>query len=64
MIRQRAGRLDQASGGPLEALRELGGLLADHVRLEERQLFPLIETALPAAELELLAAELADAEAD
>jgi hypothetical protein len=28
-------------------LHELGTRLADHVRLEERQLFPLIEAALP-----------------
>jgi hemerythrin-like domain-containing protein len=38
-------------------LNELGNLLNDHVRLEERQLFPLIEEAFDAAQL----AELAEA---
>jgi hypothetical protein len=37
---------------PPEALRTLGQLLYDHVRLEERQLFPEIEHIVPAAELE------------
>lgn len=37
-------------------------VLADHVRLEERELFPLIEQALPAPEIERVAAALAEAE--
>ena len=44
------------------ALHELGSLLADHVRLEERELFPLIEAALPAATLVALATALEHAE--
>jgi hemerythrin-like domain-containing protein len=43
-------------------LHELGARLAEHVRLEERQLFPLIEAALPEARLAQLAAELEGAE--
>jgi hypothetical protein len=39
-------------------LHELGTSLADHVRLEERELFPLIESALPAARLATVAAAL------
>ena len=37
--------------------------LAGHVRVEERELFPLIEAALPHERLASLAAELAAAEA-
>lgn len=39
-------------------LHMLGQRLADHVRLEERELFPLIETTLTEEELDRLAAEL------
>jgi len=35
-----------------EALRTLGDLLYDHVRIEERELFGEIERIVPAAELE------------
>ena len=61
-IRGRVDELEQVDGTPVWALRELGEQLADHVRLEERQLFPLVEEALPAADLERLAAALAGAE--
>ena len=37
---------------PSEALRTLGELLHDHVRLEERELFQEIERTVPAAKLE------------
>jgi hemerythrin-like domain-containing protein len=40
------------------ALQDLGRRLASHVRLEERELFPLIEETLPATALAALAAEL------
>jgi hypothetical protein len=43
-------------------LRELGEDLADHVRLEERELFGLIEAALPASRLAAVAAALEHAE--
>lgn len=61
VIRHVADQLE-GSEARLEALQELGVQLADHVRLEERELFPLIEQALPAAELERVAAALAEAE--
>jgi iron-sulfur cluster repair protein YtfE (RIC family) len=43
-----------ASAGEIapEALRTLGDLLREHVRLEERELFEAIERIVPAAELE------------
>lgn len=46
----------------LGRLHELGGMLADHVRMEERELFVLIEQALPAPQLAALSAALATAE--
>lgn len=49
---QRAGDADA------DALRALGALLHDHVRHEERVLFPRIEAALPADELAALGAAL------
>lgn len=62
-IRHAAGRLER-SEPRVEALHELGARLANHVRLEERQLFPLIEAALPEKELEQLAGALAAAEGE
>ena len=43
-------------------LRELGQLLHDHVRFEERELFPLVEAALDPAALAWLAAAIEAAE--
>ena len=49
----RALRAEAAAGDiPPEALRSLGDLLHDHVRVEERELFGEIERLVPAAELE------------
>jgi iron-sulfur cluster repair protein YtfE (RIC family) len=48
---------------PIATLQELGLALSDHVRLEERSLFPLIEETVPPAELERLAAQLSHAQA-
>lgn len=45
-----------------EALQVLGRRLAEHVRFEERELFPLIEEALSAERLERLTVELERAE--
>jgi hemerythrin-like domain-containing protein len=42
-------------------LRDLGALIREHVRFEERTLFPLIEQALSQAELEAVATALAAA---
>ena len=60
-IRLRALRLE---GGPVSpaALGELGTLLAEHVRLEERELFPAIEEALSDRQLRRLAADVSAAE--
>jgi hypothetical protein len=62
VIRHHAGVL--AGDGPVapEELHELGRLMADHVRLEERELFVLIEEAMPQPELAALAAALDAAE--
>lgn len=49
----------EAESAPLERLVELGTALYDHVRWEERELFPAIERATPQAELDLLEARLA-----
>ncbi len=62
-IRHAAARLERSEPRP-EALNELGARLANHVRLEERQLFPLIEAALPEDELDRVARALAAAEGD
>ncbi len=49
----RALRAQAAAGDiPPEALKTLGQLLHDHVRVEERQLFEEIERIVPPAELE------------
>ncbi len=57
-IRHRIELLGRDSAASLAALHELGGLIFDHVRLEERELFPLIESALPHAELVAVATAL------
>lgn len=49
-LRRRFTELD-SPGLDLNVLRELGALLADHVRFEERRLFPRIESTLDADEL-------------
>jgi hypothetical protein len=55
---------DALGGGPpaTAALQDLGARLADHVRLEERELFPLVESAMPPVELAALASALGRAE--
>jgi hemerythrin-like domain-containing protein len=62
-IRRRAADLEQGER-QLASLHELGTLLDEHVRHEERVLFPLIEQALPASELESLARAMDRAEAE
>lgn len=58
-VRIRRLMVEVASGGPeLSALRALGTLLEQHVRREERELFPLIEGVVPERELARLAALL------
>jgi hemerythrin-like domain-containing protein len=53
----------EAGEASLEEARELGQLLHDHVRFEERQLFPRVEADLGAEDLERLAAAIEQAEA-
>lgn len=60
-IRREALRLE-AGEMTLDRARELGQLLDDHVRFEERQLFPAIEDALEAAGLSRLGAAIEAAE--
>jgi hypothetical protein len=48
-IRQCADRLATGSSASPQALYDLGERLAGHVRLEERELFRLIEQTMPAA---------------
>jgi hypothetical protein len=57
-IRALAEALGHPTAPALATLQELGVTLSDHVRLEERRLFPLIEETLPAVELEQLAQRL------
>ena len=58
-LRARAAAIEADPEPPLELLHSTGGLLADHIRHEERVLFPLIEQALPEAELAELGRALA-----
>jgi len=57
-IRHEADALAREPAATVAALHQLGARLADHVRLEERELFPLIERAMPTADLAALAAAL------
>lgn len=51
-----------AEEASLEELRELGRLLDDHVRFEERELFPMVEEALTPEDLGRLALAIEEAE--
>jgi hypothetical protein len=62
-IRQRMDTLARDASPKVACLRELGTMLSDHVRLEERELFVLIERTLPVTALEALAASLRHTEA-
>lgn len=61
-IRALAARLTKRPVATPEQLHELGEALAAHVRREERELFAVIEQAMPADELLALARELERAE--
>jgi hypothetical protein len=50
-IRQRADALAGGAELRVDAIHEVGARLAAHVRLEERELFPLIERAMPPTDL-------------
>lgn len=59
----RRGALRAASEeASLEELRDLGRLLDDHVRFEERELFPMVEEALAPEDLDRLAVAIERAE--
>jgi hemerythrin-like domain-containing protein len=60
-IRLRVLRL-QGGAASAALLEELGGLLAEHVQLEERELFSAIEESLEDRQLRRLAADVAAAE--
>lgn len=62
VLRRHAAGIAADTEPAVAELRELGGRLAEHVRLEERELFPLIEATVPAAELTVVAATLEQAE--
>jgi hemerythrin-like domain-containing protein len=51
-----------AKAASLEELHDLGRLLDDHVRFEERELFPMVEEALAPENLDRLAEAIARAE--
>jgi hemerythrin-like domain-containing protein len=51
-----------AAEATIEELRDLGQLLDDHVRFEERELFPMIEEALDPDSLRRLATAIRHAE--
>lgn len=57
-IRHMADRFAEDQFPSVGALQELGIELAHHVRFEERELFPLIEQAMPADALAALAGAL------
>jgi len=58
MIRHRADAVAAAASSDPSALALLGAELAAHVRLEEREVFPLIERVMPERELEAVARAL------
>ncbi len=62
VIRHRVGSILHGGAREPAHLHELGLRLTAHVRLEERELFPLIEGALSAAQLTALARALKRAE--
>ena len=49
LIRRDAARLTDRP--PIELLHDLGARLSSHVELEEREVFPLVEAAIPEPEL-------------
>jgi hemerythrin-like domain-containing protein len=51
-----------AKEASLEELQDLGRLLDDHVRFEERELFPMVEDALAPEDLDRLAGAIERAE--
>ncbi len=63
-IRAQADHLARTAAPDLERLHELGAALSEHVRLEDRHLFAVIEETMPAEELLNLAHALERGERD
>jgi hemerythrin-like domain-containing protein len=61
-IRAAAQRLRNEPHPSAESLHDLGTALERHVRLEEREVFPLIEAAMPQSAAEALAEAVVQAE--
>jgi hemerythrin-like domain-containing protein len=61
-LRRRAAELEACESPPITHVHELGERLAQHIRYEERVLFPAIEAALSDAELSELVRALEGAE--
>jgi len=61
-IRRRAGELGDGADAGSAQLNALGEILSEHVRHEERVLFPMIEDALSEDELDALAQRIDEAE--
>ena len=59
LIRRDAVQL--AGMASLELLHDLGARLADHVQLEEHEVFPLIEATIPEPDLQVLGDRMRDA---
>jgi hemerythrin-like domain-containing protein len=62
LVLRLADEVAAGEAGP-ETLREIGELLEEHIRLEERVVFPLAEESLPKEALAEVAARLEDEEA-
>jgi hemerythrin-like domain-containing protein len=57
-IRRKVNAATGDVAAPVSTLQKLGTMISDHVRLEERELFSLIESALPETELAAIAVAL------
>src|SRR3954451_13475601 len=57
-IRERIDALGREGAPTLAVLHDLASRFAQHARLEERELFPLIEQTIPAAQLDAVAVAL------
>jgi hemerythrin-like domain-containing protein len=62
-IREAIDAVSSEPNAPLERLHKLGTMINEHVRLEERRLFPQIEEAIPTSELAAVAVALQEFEA-
>ena len=62
-IREQAQRIEREEATAVEALHALGTALEHHVRLEEREVFPLIEAELPSEAADALVDAVLRAEA-